>query len=484
MGIRGLYDRGLPEGVKELGFPSFCALVVFSYLTGAGGNGGLTSSVNSTAKSFPDHMRGITTGIVISGFGLSAFLFSTISRSFFAGNTSAFLLILAVGTAAPMILGLFLVRPILLPPHESKANTVDYDAVSDRHDDDLLTTLERNDSHSPLLSGSREDEEELLQHRGYVGESGVSPERAPRDMDVELSPRPSARSIGHARSLSRGTALIHDVQPNLYGWKLWKSGDFYLLFAILSLLSGTGIMYINNVGAMSQALYAYNNPNYDPIEAARWQSTQVSSISLMNCAGRIIIGFISDLLKARWSIPRSYSLVLVSIICCFSQALVLGIDEIQDLSFASSVLGLGYGAVFSLLPNVCMEWFGLTHFSENWGYLSMSPAISGNVFSLIFGINLDRNDDGNSPAPSTPKSVRSGAIQLLRRSAGSTTAPGNGIRCSKGQDCYVESIYVTLGATLLAIVLSVWAGWRDRKKIQNAMRKRAVLTRGGVENEY
>lgn len=56
MGIRGLYDRGLPEGVKELGFPSFCALVVFSYLTGAGGNGGLTSSVNSTAKSFPDHM--------------------------------------------------------------------------------------------------------------------------------------------------------------------------------------------------------------------------------------------------------------------------------------------------------------------------------------------------------------------------------------------------------------------------------------------
>lgn len=119
---------------------------------------------------------------------------------------------------------------------------------------------------------------------------------------------------------------------------------------------------INNVGAMSQALYAYNNPNYDPIEAARWQSTQVSSISLMNCAGRIIIGFISDLLKARWSIPRSYSLVLVSIICCFSQALVLGIDEIQDLSFASSVLGLGYGAVFSLLPNVCMEWFGLSMF--------------------------------------------------------------------------------------------------------------------------
>ena len=54
-------------------------------------------------------------GIVISGFGLSAFLFSTIAHVAFPGNTSDFLLILAVGTALPMVLGFFLVRPIPLP---------------------------------------------------------------------------------------------------------------------------------------------------------------------------------------------------------------------------------------------------------------------------------------------------------------------------------------------------------------------------------
>ncbi len=47
---------------------------------------------------------------------------------------------------------------------------------------------------------------------------------------------------------------------------------------------------INNVGAMSQTLYAKNNPNYNEIEAAQWQAAQVSTISIMNFLGRILIG--------------------------------------------------------------------------------------------------------------------------------------------------------------------------------------------------
>jgi hypothetical protein len=60
--------------------------------------------------------RGLATGIVASGFGLSAFLFSTTARMAFADDTSAFLKLLAYGTALPMILGFFLVKPIPLPP--------------------------------------------------------------------------------------------------------------------------------------------------------------------------------------------------------------------------------------------------------------------------------------------------------------------------------------------------------------------------------
>jgi hypothetical protein len=264
MGMRFLYDAGLPEGVKNLPILSFATLVLCSYLTGAGGNGGLTSSVNSTAKTFPDHMvsrksiqlsfiatrhpdysfifafqRGITTGLVISGFGLSAFLFSTISHTFFPGNTSTFLFILAVGTAFPMILGFFFIRPVPLLPHKKTAHD-EYEGVPEGaqapHDGPESARLLDEDN-------AEEEDEEPSSPPVFIGEAGVAPEHRRRERDVEMSPqiRFGGRELeaNHDRnvdrSLSRGAAITHDTLPNVYGLKLWKSSDFHLLFSILSL---------------------------------------------------------------------------------------------------------------------------------------------------------------------------------------------------------------------------------------------------------
>ena len=128
---------------------------------------------------------------------------------------------------------------------------------------------------------------------------------------------------------------------------------------------------------MSQALYGYNNPHYDEAKASQWQSTQVSSISLMNFSGRIfigppfshpshpafltlsLIGLVSDLGKNRFGMPRSYSLTLVSFFFFVSQVATASINDIQNLWIASSLLGLAHGSVFSLFPTVCLEWFGM-----------------------------------------------------------------------------------------------------------------------------
>lgn len=47
---------------------------------------------------------------------------------------------------------------------------------------------------------------------------------------------------------------------------------------------------INNVGLIAQALIANGNPDYDDVKAAQLQALQVSTISIMNCSGRILIG--------------------------------------------------------------------------------------------------------------------------------------------------------------------------------------------------
>lgn len=60
-GIRYFFDIGLPQGATDLSTVAFCTLVFCGFLTGIGGNGGLGSAMNSTAKSFPD---GLVSGLI------------------------------------------------------------------------------------------------------------------------------------------------------------------------------------------------------------------------------------------------------------------------------------------------------------------------------------------------------------------------------------------------------------------------------------
>ena len=85
------------------------------------------------------------------------------------------------------------------------------------------------------------------------------------------------------------------------------------------------------------------------------------------------------------------------------------------------------------------------HFSENWGYLALSPMVAGNLFSLVFGRNLDAHDSTRHVVPNPPQ----------------VYSP----QCLLGLRCYLDSIYLTMIATFLAVLLSIWAGYRDRQKI-------------------
>jgi hypothetical protein len=87
------------------------------------------------------------------------------------------------------------------------------------------------------------------------------------------------------------------------------------------------------------------------------------------------------------------------------------------------------------------HFFSQAHFSENWGLLSLSPVIGGNIFSLVFGRNLDAHSRAVPTAPISQSTSQ----------------------CMQGVQCYMTSLYMTVWACFLASVLAAWAGWRDRK---------------------
>ncbi|KIK22453.1 hypothetical protein PISMIDRAFT_102363 [Pisolithus microcarpus 441] len=364
-GMKRMYDEGTDSGVS-ISSAHFVLLIVCSLLTGLGAHAGVVAAVNTTARSFPESARATTTGLVLSGFGLSAFFFSTIAHILFPGDTSALLLLLSLATSIPMLVALFTMRPVPLPQtHPGPKDDMDY-------------------NHSHLRPGNL---------------------------------------------------------PDVHGKMLWKTPDFYLLCVILSLceLGGTGVMYINNVGSISLALFAKSNPNYEEEEASKLQAAQVSTLSVGNFAGRILIGLISDFTRSQFQLPRAYSLCIVSSLFIISQAFAIGISSVGTLWMATAFLGFAYGSLFGCLPAIAIDWFGLAHLSENLGYLSLAPLIGGNVFSIIFGKNID----AHTPRGDTNTSQR---------------------RCFTGRECYVSSLQVTLIACMVALVLSTWAARRDKHR--------------------
>jgi len=109
LGYLGLYYGYQHTDPHALPIP---VLASFSFLTGLGSSAGMIAGLNAVALTFTQKTRGTAMGIVIAGYGLSAFLYATISAYISGDNTSAFLLILAIGT-----FGSFSITATFLTPH-------------------------------------------------------------------------------------------------------------------------------------------------------------------------------------------------------------------------------------------------------------------------------------------------------------------------------------------------------------------------------
>ncbi|KAI0755996.1 hypothetical protein BC629DRAFT_1662047 [Irpex lacteus] len=423
-GIRYFYDAGLPgEARRAWGSGVF-------FLTGIGGNGGLASAMNATAKSFPDGARATVTGLVISGFGLSAFLFSTIAHLVFPGNTSDFLLLLAIGTSLPMVLGFFYVRPIPLPHHHTHhhagtniVETPPVSAIGRDHGHSRTNLLD-----SPPDAGSYNLPLSLFPLPHFFPTLPPSSSSSSSDEDDDASPESYRRHRSRARSL-----LLLDIEMNVRGKALVGEGMFWVLFVTTSLLSGTGLMYINNVGSISQALFAKGIPNSTK-ERRRSGRRRSLTVSVANCLGRVLIGVIADFTKNNLHRPRSWCMALVSGLFIVSQVTV-------------ALLGLAYGGLFGLFPTL--------HFSENWDSCR-SRLSSGERLLHSLGRNLDAH------APSEPKTLS--ILQTHRISV-----------CWEG--VYAGSLLMTIAACSTALCLSVYAGWRDWRRVKREERgyRRSVV---------
>lgn len=82
---------------------------------------------------------------------------------------------------------------------------------------------------------------------------------------------------------------------------------------------------------------------------------------------------------------------------------------------------------FGLCPVLTFEWFGLRHFSQNWGIISLSPVLAGNIFNLLFGKVYDSHVPKDGPSHI----------------------------CPDGEECFRFVFQVTVVAAIVASILSI-----------------------------
>ncbi len=126
---------------------------------------------------------------------------------------------------------------------------------------------------------------------------------------------------------------------------------------------------------------------------------------------------------------RVWCLAIASTVFCIAQVCALNITNPHLLGLVSGFSGLGYGFLFGVFPSITAEAFGIHGLSQNWGFMTLSPVISGNIFNLFYGVIFDKH---------------------------SIVEPTGERSCLEGLECYRAAYLVTLGACGLGLAVTLF----------------------------
>lgn len=218
----------------------------------------------------------------------------------------------------------------------------------------------------------------------------------------------------------------HDV--DIRGLALLSHKTFYVLWLLLGLLTGVGLMHINNLGSDARALWHHYDDSASSEFIQERQLMHVEILSFMSFGGRLISGIGSDIIVKKLGMSRFWCLFISSIIFLFAQVCGTTIDNPHTLGFLSGLTGLAYGFLFGVYPALVAETFGVNGLSQNWGSMTLAPILFGNIFNLVYGHIYDRH---------------------------SIILPDGQRDCKDGLYCYRNAYFVTLGASLVGVIFSL-----------------------------
>lgn len=194
--------------------------------------------MKTCALNWPDN-RGTATAFPLSGFGLSAFFFAVLSHFAFPDNTADLLLLLTTATFSLIVVGGIFLR--VVPPSQK------------------YPPLERNSSaSSTLLKRTKSEETRHRSHEPGTQQESTSPSdiSSPKEPNLNESeePRTGDTETSSLLSKSSGPGDVPETDKNagdddsrkidIRGFALLSHTKFYMLWIMLGLMTGIGLMTI------------------------------------------------------------------------------------------------------------------------------------------------------------------------------------------------------------------------------------------------
>ncbi|EEA28737.1 MFS transporter, putative [Talaromyces marneffei ATCC 18224] len=225
-------------------------------------------------------------------------------------------------------------------------------------------------------------------------------------------------------------------ETDIRGLALFRKREFWQQFILMALLSGIGLMTINNIGNDTKALWRYYDDSADSNFIQHRQVMHVSILSLCSFLGRLLSGVGSDFLVHKLYMSRFWCIFLSSVVFTLTQIAGSSISNPNHLYLLSSFTGLAYGFLFGVFPSVVAHTFGIAGLSQNWGVISLAPVLSGNIFNLLYGTIFDHH---------------------------SIIGPQGQRDCTEGLQCYQAAYWLTFFSGLGGMVVSLYCIWQERQ---------------------
>lgn len=167
-------------------------------------------------------------------------------------------------------------------------------------------------------------------------------------------------------------------------FSILKKREFWLLWAMFALSSAAGLMVIGNLATFAKLSFSGTH-GMGADAAFSLAALAVGVLAVFNGAGRIFAGWLSD------RIGRTKTMLLMFGIQAFAVASVVVAASLSPwLLFAvMCVVGLCFGANFSLFPAATADYFGTSNSGVSYGLVFTAYGVGGIVGPQLMALMLD-----------------------------------------------------------------------------------------------